>query len=100
MQPKVSAIVPSPDAVRLAVPKAYIRLTEAGRADQDAAARAIFAHARERLSAHVRIRVLEFVDDLPKTISGKIRRAELRAREAERVASGDETSQHWERDYR
>jgi acetyl-CoA synthetase len=95
-----AAIVPSPDELRLAVPKAYICLTPAAAADPDAAARAIFSHARERLSAHLRIRIIEFVDDLPKTISGKIRRVDLRAREADRVASGDATGQHLDSDYR
>ncbi len=42
---------------------------------------------------------LEFVPELPKTISGKIRRVELRAREAARVQSGDESGQHRDRDY-
>jgi len=33
-------------------------------------------------------RIIEFVDDLPKTISGKIRRVELRELEAKRKKSG------------
>ncbi|GAA3775691.1 AMP-binding protein [Microbacterium kribbense] len=95
-----AAIVPSPDPVRLAVPKAYIRLTAAAAADPAVAARAIFVHVRERLSAYQRIRIIEFVDDLPKTISGKIRRVDLRGREAERVAAQDGAGQHLESDYR
>ena len=95
-----AAIVPSPDPVRLAVPKAYVCLTAVAAADPDAAARAIFVHAHERLSAHQRVRIVEIVEELPKTISGKIRRVELRAREAERAASGDETGQFRDRDYR
>ncbi|CAH0227711.1 hypothetical protein SRABI03_02632 [Microbacterium foliorum] len=46
------------------------------------------------------MRIIEFVPELPKTISGKIRRVELRARESERVASGDDARQHLDRDYR
>ncbi|HWT32275.1 MAG TPA: AMP-binding protein [Microbacterium sp.] len=95
-----AAIVPSPDPVRLAVPKAYVCIAVAGRGDLEATAASVFAHARERLSAHQRVRIIEFVDDLPKTISGKIRRVELRAREAERVASGQDAAQFLDRDYR
>jgi acetyl-CoA synthetase len=95
-----AAIVPSPDPVRLAVPKAYLCVTAAAAADPDAAARAIFTHAHERLSAHQRVRIVEFIEELPKTISGKIRRVELRAREAKRVAAADDTGQFHSRDYR
>ena len=92
--------MPSPDPVRAAVPKAFICLvTDAATAQQDAA-RAIFAHARDRLSGYQLVRIVEFVTELPKTISGKIRRVELRQREAERVSAADEAGQFRERDYR
>ncbi|GAA5025957.1 AMP-binding protein [Microbacterium fluvii] len=78
-----AAVVPSPDPLRLAVPKAFVRLSALAPDDPREAAREIFAHARGRLSAYQRVRRLEFVDELPKTISGKIRRVELRARETE-----------------
>ncbi|MEV7632711.1 AMP-binding protein [Microbacterium sp. NPDC089318] len=98
-----AAVVPSPDETRLAVPKAYICLridVGAGEdAERDAAAQ-IFTFARERLSSHLWVRIIEFVPELPKTISGKIRRVELRAREAERVASGDAAGQQFDRDHR
>lgn len=95
-----AAVVPSPDPTRLSVPKAYVCLVaDASDAGADAA-RSIFAYANERLSSHLWVRVIEFVPELPKTISGKIRRVELRAREAARVESGDLVGQHWERDYR
>ena len=98
-----AAVVPSPDATRLAVPKAYVCLhIDAGTgtdAERDAAAE-IFAFARERLSSHLWVRIIEFVPELPKTISGKIRRVDLRAREAERVASGDSAGQQFDRDHR
>jgi acetyl-CoA synthetase len=71
-----AAVVPSPDALRLAVPKAYVVLAE-GWAPDEATAKAIFAYAREHLSPFQRIRRLEFAE-LPKTISGKIRRVQLR----------------------
>jgi acetyl-CoA synthetase len=79
-----AAVVPSPDPVRLAVPKAYVLLAEGWAADETTAA-AIFEHAREHMPPYARIRRLEFAD-LPKTISGKIRRVELRAAEAEKHA--------------
>ncbi|MBN9106434.1 MAG: AMP-binding protein [Propionibacteriaceae bacterium] len=94
------AIVPSPDPVRAAVPKAFICLVADAAGRQAEAARAIFEHARTRLSAYQRVRIVEFVTELPKTISGKIRRVELREREAVRVAADDGTGQFWERDFR
>ncbi|NMO53319.1 AMP-binding protein [Actinoplanes sp. TBRC 11911] len=74
-----AAVVPSPDPVRLAVPKAYVVLAE-GWSPSAETASAIFAYAREHMPPYARIRRLEFAD-LPKTISGKIRRVELRALE-------------------
>ena len=71
-----AAVVPSPDPVRLAVPKAYVLLA-AGAAPGPELARDIMAFCRERVAPYKRIRRLEF-GDLPKTISGKIRRVELR----------------------
>ena len=73
-----AAVVPSPDPVRLAVPKAYVVLA-AGWAPDAGTAQDILRYARERLAPFQRIRRLEFAD-LPKTISGKIRRVELRPR--------------------
>ncbi|WP_114910754.1 AMP-binding protein [Acidibrevibacterium fodinaquatile] len=77
-----AAVVPAPDPLRLAVPKAYVSLI-AGHAADRATALAIFQHLRARLAPYKRIRRLEFAD-LPKTISGKIRRVELRRAEAAR----------------
>lgn len=95
------AIVPSPDPVRAAVPKAFVRLVDGLTVDGQEVARAIFAHARERLSSYERVRILEFVADLPKTISGKIRRIDLRQQEAEHVAKGDHCDlEYLERDFR
>jgi acetyl-CoA synthetase len=94
------AIVPSPDPVRAAVPKAFICLVQDLAAKPQEAAAEIFAHARERLSAYQRVRIVEFVNELPKTISGKIRRVELREREADRVAHDAADGQYLERDFR
>jgi acetyl-CoA synthetase len=74
-----AAVVPAPDPTRLAVPKAFISLAE-GWAPDRVTADAIFAHAHRNLAPYQRIRRIEFMD-LPKTISGKIRRVELRSRE-------------------
>ncbi|MCO8270799.1 AMP-binding protein [Actinoplanes sp. TRM 88003] len=79
-----AAVVPSPDPLRLAVPKAYVVLAEGWAADA-ATAETLFAYAREHMPPYARIRRLEFAD-LPKTISGKIRRVELRAAELEKHA--------------
>jgi acetyl-CoA synthetase len=76
-----AAVVPSPDPIRLAVPKAYVVLAAGFQPDADTA-RSILAFARENLAPYKRIRRLEFAE-LPKTISGKIRRVELRGRERE-----------------
>ncbi|ASW53110.1 AMP-binding protein [Plantactinospora sp. KBS50] len=82
-----AAVVPSPDPVRLAVPKAYVVLTSGWQPTEETA-RAIFAYSRRRLAPYLRIRRLEFAD-LPKTISGKIRRTELRGAERDRHAAAD-----------
>ncbi|MFC9253952.1 AMP-binding protein [Amycolatopsis thailandensis] len=82
-----AAVVPAPDPIRLAVPKAYVVLTNGHEPTADTAV-SILAFAREHLAPYKRIRRLEFTE-LPKTISGKIRRVELRGREndaAERPA--------------
>jgi acetyl-CoA synthetase len=80
-----AAVVPSPDPLRLAVPKAYVVLAT-GFSPSAETAREILAFARENLAPYKRIRRLEFAE-LPKTISGKIRRVELRSRE--NVVHGD-----------
>ncbi|WP_433368140.1 AMP-binding protein [Actinoplanes sp. CA-142083] len=79
-----AAVVPSPDPLRLAVPKAYVVLAEGFSATAETA-ETIFAYAREHMPPYARIRRLEFAE-LPKTISGKIRRVELRAAEQEKHA--------------
>jgi acetyl-CoA synthetase len=74
-----AAVVPAPDELRLAVPKAYVVLA-AGRQPSRELAGDILAFCRASLAPYKRIRRLEFAD-LPKTISGKIRRVELRQAE-------------------
>ena len=76
-----AAVVPAPDPLRLAVPKAYIVLADGWEPGPETA-EILFAHSRRTLAPYKRIRRIEFAD-LPKTVSGKIRRIELRNRTAE-----------------
>jgi len=93
-----AAVVPSPDALRLSVPKAFIVLT-AGFPPDAAVARSIFDYVRSRVSPYKRVRRIEFAA-LPKTISGKIRRVELRTVEAERHArESRQMHEYWEEDF-
>lgn len=77
-----AAVVASPDAVRHAVPKAFLVLAAGYVAGPDLACD-IFRFVRQTVAPYKRIRRLEF-SDLPKTISGKIRRVELRSSESVR----------------
>ena len=81
-----AAVVPQPDDTRLSVPKAYVSLAEGWAADAETA-RAIMEYARDHLAPYLKVRRVEFFE-LPKTISGKIRRVELRKREDEAHQSG------------
>jgi len=81
-----AAVVESPDARRLCVPKAFVVLKPGIQPSLEVAT-AILAFARERLAPYQKIRIIEFAE-LPKTVSGKIRRAELRRAEKERRAAG------------
>jgi acetyl-CoA synthetase len=92
-----AAVVPSPDPVRLAVPKAYILLTAASSPSAELA-QSIMTFCRERVAPYKRIRRIEFAD-LPKTISGKIRRVELRGQESSRTESPRGVTEFWEEDF-
>jgi acetyl-CoA synthetase len=81
-----AAVVPSPDPVRHAVPKAFVSLAP-GREPSRELAIDILAYCRSNLAPYKRIRRIEFAD-LPKTISGKIRRVDLRRLEEQRRAAG------------
>jgi acetyl-CoA synthetase len=92
-----AAVVPSPDPLRLSVPKAYVTLAAGYNADADTAG-SILRHVRQRVSPYKRIRRIEF-GDLPKTLSGKIRRVDLRKAEHQRPASPPRRSnEFWEED--
>src|SRR2546430_6627682 len=93
-----AAVVPSPDPVRLAVPKAYVVLAAGHQPTRDTAL-AILRHCREHLASYQRVRRIEFAE-LPKTISGKIRRVELRGTEADRAETGArQPGEFWEGDF-
>ncbi len=94
-----AAVVPSPDPLRLSVPKAFVVLAANCNPDADTA-RSILKHVRDRVSPYQRIRRLEFAA-LPKTISGKIRRVELRKLEQARAEGGARRAhEFWEEDLR
>jgi acetyl-CoA synthetase len=77
-----AAVVPSPDPIRLAIPKAYVLLVSSAESSSQTAL-SIFQHLHTRLAPFKRIRRIELVTELPKTISGKIRRVQLRRLEHE-----------------
>jgi acetyl-CoA synthetase len=81
-----AAVVPSPDPVRLSVPKAFVVLAPGYEPGRELAEE-ILRYCREHLAPFKRIRRLEF-RELPKTISGKIRRVELRHGEEARRSDG------------
>ncbi len=91
-----AAVVPAPDATRLAVPKAYIALADGWEPDAETA-RAILGYARTHLAPYLRVRRIEFFE-LPKTISGKIRRVELRDREQHSFDGGTSLSEEFRDD--
>ena len=92
-----AAVVPSPHPLRLAVPKAFLILRNGYQPDEDLA-RELFGFIRTRLAPFKRIRRLEF-SDLPKTISGKIRRAELRRLEQARNPAERRAREFFEEDF-
>lgn len=90
-----AAVVPAPDDLRLSVPKAYIVLASGYEPGEEVAID-ILRYAREKLAPFQRLRRVEFLD-LPKTISGKIRRVELRQRE-EAAVRGEVSPVEWRDD--
>jgi acetyl-CoA synthetase len=93
-----AAVVPSPDPRRLAVPKAFIALAP-GHAPDRTTALSIFRQSRGNLAPFKRVRRLQFAE-LPKTISGKIRRVELRnAEAAPRPEGARHQGEYWEEDF-
>jgi acetyl-CoA synthetase len=92
-----AAVVPSPDALRLAVPKAYVLLKPHVVPSLDVA-QSVLHFVTARVPGYRRIRRIEFCE-LPKTLSGKIRRVELRQREATRDLNARAPTEFWEEDF-
>ncbi|MEO9190442.1 MAG: AMP-binding protein, partial [Acetobacteraceae bacterium] len=92
-----AAVVPAPDKMRTSVPKAYVTLALGWAADRETAL-AIFRHVRAGTAPYKRVRRIEFAE-LPKTISGKIRRVELRGTEMQRARSGERGEEFREEDF-
>jgi len=92
-----AAVVPSPDPLRLSVPKAFVALRTGYEPTRDTA-RDILRFAADKLAPYKRIRRLEFYE-LPKTISGKIRRVELRKAEQNRADETRRENEYWEEDF-
>ena len=82
-----AAVTPARDPIRQTVPKAYVALAKSDDGDR-AAALSLFSFLRDRLAPYKRIRRIEFVAQLPKTLSGKLRRVVLRQREADLAEVG------------
>lgn len=80
-----SAVVASPHPVKGFEVKAFIVLNK-GCVPDESLAKELFTYSRKHLAPYKIPRIIEFVEELPKTISGKIRRVELRAQEAENKA--------------
>ena len=91
------AVVPSPDPIRHALVKAFVAL-RSGCPPTRETALSIFQHSRKVLAPYKRVRRLEFID-LPKTISGKIRRVQLRTAEAERASGAKSLNEFREEDF-
>ncbi len=92
-----AAVVPAPDPVRTSVPKAYVTLAQGWPADRQTAL-AIFRHVRQATAPFKRVRRIEFAE-LPKTISGKIRRVELRGTEKRRATEAERGGEFREEDF-
>ncbi|MBI1394634.1 MAG: AMP-binding protein [Betaproteobacteria bacterium] len=93
------AVIPSPDPVRLAVPKAFLILAAGAKPSRELA-ESVFAFSRQKLAPYKRVRRIEFVTELPKTISGKIRRVQLRTSEAEVRSAGTRSDgEYFEEDF-
>jgi acetyl-CoA synthetase len=92
-----AAVVPSPDPLRLSVPKAFVALRNGYEPTRETAGE-ILKFAAQKLAAYKRIRRIEFYE-LPKTISGKIRRVELRKTEEARGSDTRRENEYWEEDF-
>jgi acetyl-CoA synthetase len=94
------AVVPSPHPIKWTVPKAFIKLKPSYKPTPDLA-KQIFQWTKQSMAPYKRPRIIEFVDELPKTISGKIRRVELKALERQRREKGEKApNEYFEEDFK
>ncbi len=84
----VCAVVPTPDATRGSLIKAFVLLAP-GERPSETLADSIRAHVKQHLAPYQQPREIEFVSELPMTTTGKVQRKVLREREALRVTSAD-----------
>ncbi|MEM3786658.1 MAG: AMP-dependent synthetase, partial [Nitrososphaeria archaeon] len=95
-----TAVVASPDKIKGAIPKAYIILKNEYSAGEEIAYE-IFKFIKDNIAPYKRPRIIEFVTELPKTVSGKIKRSELRRIESELRASNQrKENEYFEEDFR
>jgi len=87
-----TAVVGVPDPNRHQLVKAFVTLSQ-GQAPSRELALELFQHTIEVLAKFKIPRIIEFVEELPKTISGKIRRIELR--ENEQGQNGEKTNEYF-----
>lgn len=90
-----SAVVGSPHAVKGFIVKAFILLAP-GYTGSEELAHDIFSFARKNIAPYKMPRLIEFAEEFPKTISGKIRRVELRMMEAQQKATGQKKAGEFE----
>lgn len=84
---RLAAAVGVPDAVRTEVVKAFLELRP-GFTPSAALEREIREHVRTQLAAYLYPRLIEFIDEIPLTTTGKVRRSELRQREMQKASEG------------
>ena len=89
-----SAVVGTPHPIKGQEVKAFVILTAGVSGNQELSDK-IFAYCKSRLAAYKVPRIIEFVPELPKTISGKIRRIELRAAEEYRKSIKEKGAQEF-----
>jgi acetyl-CoA synthetase len=93
------AVVASPDPLRGFVPKAYIMLKPNLSPSKELALE-IFSFTRRQMAPYKRPRIIQFVSELPKTVSGKIRRIDLRRLETDQRSSGERNKdEYFEADF-
>ena len=82
-----AAVVGVPDPERHQLVKAYLILKDGYQPSRELALE-LFQHSMKILAKFKMPRIIEFIPDLPKTISGKIRRVQLREVETDRISQG------------